>query len=79
MRISRPWYDFEKQIMIAPEDVKEEILLSAALKKKGEIEYNEDVELDDSFVINLMKQVKKKRYSPEQQMKFIKRFVFETE
>jgi hypothetical protein len=76
MRLSKMWGDFELAIMQAPANLVKEILYSAALKKKSEIEIEEDKELEDSFINMLIKNACKGRRSPYEQLKYIKTYSF---
>ena len=77
MRLSRLWSDFEKEILNAPSNNIMEILYSAAMKKRYQIEHNDDVQLDDRFIIEVIKNAQKRRSNPIDQLKYIRRYDYE--
>jgi hypothetical protein len=74
MRLSKMWGDFERAIINASSNDIYDILYSAAMKRKIEIESNEDLEINDSFINNIVNQAIRRKRSPIEQLRYIKRY-----
>ncbi len=74
MRISKPWHFFASSLINSSESVRDDILMSAAIKRASELSRHNDTELDKNIAFIIMEDVQGKSRDPIDQLKKIKRW-----